>query len=48
MTLRGDGELTMFVYTAEPGSKTEEGLRLLASWIATPDPGEPVEITDER
>lgn len=35
MTLRGDTGLTMFVYTAEPGSKAGEGLRLLASWAAT-------------
>jgi hypothetical protein len=24
-------------YTAEPGSKSEQGLRLLGSWAATPD-----------
>jgi transcriptional regulator with XRE-family HTH domain len=47
MTLRSDSELTMFVYTAEPGSKTEEGLRLLASWTATLDPAELVRVTDE-
>jgi hypothetical protein len=27
----------MTVYTAEPGSKSEEALNLLASWMATPD-----------
>jgi hypothetical protein len=27
----------MFVNTAEPGSKTEQALNLLASWTATPD-----------
>jgi transcriptional regulator with XRE-family HTH domain len=27
--------LTMFTYTAEPGSPSEDGLRLLASWAAT-------------
>lgn len=27
--------LTLTVYTAEPGSPSEEGLRLLASWAAT-------------
>ena len=26
----------MFVYTAEPGSKSEQALNLLASWTATP------------
>ncbi|MEU1089231.1 helix-turn-helix domain-containing protein [Streptomyces sp. NPDC005892] len=29
--------LTLTVYTAEPGSPSEEGLRLLASWAATQD-----------
>lgn len=29
--------LTMFTYTAEPGSPSEDGLRLLASWAATND-----------
>jgi hypothetical protein len=30
-----DAGLTMFVYTAEPGSTSEEALNLLASWSAT-------------
>jgi transcriptional regulator with XRE-family HTH domain len=30
-------ELPMAIFTAEPGSRSEEGLRLLASWSATPD-----------
>ena len=29
--------LTMFAYSAEPGSASEDGLRLLASWAATND-----------
>ncbi len=37
MELVADPGLTMFVYTAEPGSKSEEALNLLASWTATPD-----------
>lgn len=37
MELVADPGLTMFVYTAEPGSKSEEALRLLASWTATLD-----------
>jgi transcriptional regulator with XRE-family HTH domain len=37
MELAADPGLTMFVYTAEPGSKSEETLNLLASWTATPD-----------
>ncbi|WP_424852786.1 helix-turn-helix transcriptional regulator [Streptomyces sp. SAI-170] len=31
--------LTLTVYTAEPGSPSEEGLRLLASWAATQEAG---------
>jgi transcriptional regulator with XRE-family HTH domain len=30
-------DLRIFAYTAAPGSKSEEALRLLASWAATPD-----------
>jgi hypothetical protein len=37
----------MSVYTAEPGSKSEEALNFLASWTATPDPA-PVESTRDR
>ena len=37
----------MFVYTAEPGSKSEEGLRLLGSWAATLDAAESVHIAGE-
>lgn len=33
--------LTLTIYTAEPGSPSEEGLRLLASWAATPQPFTP-------
>jgi transcriptional regulator with XRE-family HTH domain len=32
-----DPGLTMFVYTAEPGSASEDALKLLASWAATQD-----------
>lgn len=35
MTLTGDPGLTMFAYTAEAGSKSEEALNLLGSWTAT-------------
>jgi transcriptional regulator with XRE-family HTH domain len=35
MELPADPGLTMFAYTAEPASATEERLRLLASWAAT-------------
>jgi hypothetical protein len=37
MDIAADPGLTMFVYTAEPGSKSEQALNLLASWMATPD-----------
>jgi hypothetical protein len=35
--LSADTGQTMFAFTAEPGSKSEEGLKLLASWAATLD-----------
>jgi transcriptional regulator with XRE-family HTH domain len=37
MELVADPGLTLFVYTAEPGSRSEEALRLLGSWTATLD-----------
>jgi transcriptional regulator with XRE-family HTH domain len=37
MTLVANPDLTMFAFTAAPGSKSEEALNLLASWTATPD-----------
>jgi transcriptional regulator with XRE-family HTH domain len=37
MQLVADDGLTMFVYTTEPGSKSEQVLNLLASWTAIPD-----------
>jgi MmyB-like transcription regulator ligand binding domain len=37
MGLTADPGLTMFMYTTEPGSKSEQALSLLASWSATPD-----------
>jgi hypothetical protein len=38
----------LFVYTAEPASRSEEALNLLASWAATLDQDqvEPVDVTD--
>jgi transcriptional regulator with XRE-family HTH domain len=46
MTLTGDSGLTMFAYTAEQGSKSEEALNLLASWTSTLDPAELANVTD--
>jgi transcriptional regulator with XRE-family HTH domain len=37
LELAADPGLCMFVYTAEPGSRSAEALGLLASWAATPD-----------
>ncbi len=35
MDLSADTGLTMFAYTAEPGSNSERALTLLGSWAAT-------------
>jgi hypothetical protein len=35
MELPADPGLTIFTYTAEPGTPSEDGLKLLASWAAT-------------
>jgi MmyB-like transcription regulator ligand binding domain/Helix-turn-helix domain len=45
-----DTELRLAIFTAEPGSRSEEALNLLASWIATPDqpPGEHAAADDAR
>jgi transcriptional regulator with XRE-family HTH domain len=46
MELSADTGLTMFAYTAEPGSKSEQALNLLASWSATSDQAEPAHVND--
>jgi MmyB-like transcription regulator ligand binding domain len=46
MELSADSGLTMFAFTAEPGSKSAEALDLLASWAATPDQAETSHATD--
>jgi len=46
LTFRADSGLTMFSYTAEPGSKSEESLSLLASWAATIEHPEHVSAHD--
>jgi MmyB-like transcription regulator ligand binding domain len=38
--------LTMSVYRAEPGSATDDALRLLASWSATDQQTELSHVTD--
>ena len=35
MKLAADPSLMLFVYTAEPGTRSAEALDLLASWAAT-------------
>ena len=45
--LRADSGLTILMYTAEPGSRSQEALHLLASWTATLDQGEPATVADE-
>ena len=47
MELRADSGLTILMYTAEPGSRSQEALHLLASWTATLDQGEPATVADE-
>jgi hypothetical protein len=37
LELAADTGLSILTYTAEPGSRSEEGLRLLGSWAATPE-----------
>jgi transcriptional regulator with XRE-family HTH domain len=46
MELSADTGLTMFAYTAESGSKSEQALKLLASWSATSDQAAPAHATD--
>ncbi|HYN52775.1 MAG TPA: transcriptional regulator, partial [Thermoleophilaceae bacterium] len=38
LDIAADHGLTMFTYAAEPGSRSEEALKLLGSWTATPSP----------
>jgi MmyB-like transcription regulator ligand binding domain len=37
MELAADTGLRLAIFTAEPGSRSEEALNLLASWAARPD-----------
>jgi transcriptional regulator with XRE-family HTH domain len=46
MELSVDAGLTVAVYTAEPGSRSDEALNLLASWAATPDQEETAHTPD--
>jgi transcriptional regulator with XRE-family HTH domain len=46
LDLAADPGLTLFTYTAEPGSRSDEALKLLDSWAATVDPAESARETD--
>ncbi|MCU1426873.1 MAG: transcriptional regulator, family, partial [Actinomycetia bacterium] len=46
--LPADHGLTVFTYAAEPGSRSEEALRLLGSWAATAGSAESAPATDQR
>jgi len=47
LELAADPGLTMFTYTAEPGSRDAQTLELLGSWAATVDRPEPVGAPDD-
>jgi transcriptional regulator with XRE-family HTH domain len=47
LELAADSGLAIMTYTAEPGSRSEEALRLLGSWAATPDQTDATPATDE-
>ena len=47
LDLAADAGLTLFTYAAEPGSRSEDALKLLGSWAATIDPAEPARATDQ-
>jgi transcriptional regulator with XRE-family HTH domain len=47
LDLAADPGLTLFTYTAEPGSPSEDSLKLLGSWAATLDPAESARATEQ-
>ena len=47
LDLPADHGLTIFTYAAEPGSRSEEALKLLGSWAATVDSAESAHATDQ-
>jgi transcriptional regulator with XRE-family HTH domain len=49
MELSADDGLTVAIFTAEPGSASQQALDLLASWTATPEPTESIRgVSRER
>jgi transcriptional regulator with XRE-family HTH domain len=47
LDLAADQGLAIYTYAAEPGSRSDEALKLLGSWAATTDPAEPTRSTDQ-
>ena len=47
LDLAADHGLTIFTYAAEPGSRSEEALKLLGSWAATVDRAESPRSTEQ-
>ncbi len=47
MELAADPGLNLLAYSAEPGSRSEEALNLLASWTATLDQPATAHATDK-
>ncbi len=47
MELSADDGVTLSVYTAEPGSASQQALDLLSSWTATPDQTDASPLSDK-
>ena len=47
MDVAADPGLTIFTYAAEPGSRSEDALKLLGSWAATVDQVESARTTNQ-
>lgn len=44
LTVAADDSLTLAIYTAEPGSRSDKALQLLSSWAATPASPSPTNV----
>ena len=47
MELSADSGLAIMTYTAEPGSESEQALKLLGSWAVTPADAEATRAAEE-
>jgi hypothetical protein len=47
LDLAADDGLTIFTYAPEPGSTSEDALKLLGSWAATAEHAEPVQANEQ-